>query len=76
MYDKMYVTLNISSTSIRLLSVAGRKVMKWGSMPLPTGLVKDGLVLRPRVVGAVISALFKSTGVPKKRVIASLTGLS
>ena len=45
-------------------------------MPLPRGLVKDGLILRPKVVGAVISALFKSTEIPRKRVITSLTGLS
>ena len=76
MYDRTYVTLNISSTSVRLLSVKGRQVRKWGSVPLPPGLVKDGLILRPKVVGAVISALFKSTEIPKTRVITSLTGLS
>lgn len=76
MYDRMCVTLNISSTSVRLLSVQGGKVRKWGSVPLPPGLVKNGLILRPKVVGAVIGALFKSTEVPKKRVITSLTGLS
>jgi Tfp pilus assembly PilM family ATPase/Tfp pilus assembly protein PilN len=76
MYDRTYVTLNISSTSVRLLSVEGGKVGKWGSVPLPPGLVRNGLILRPKVVGAMIDALFKSTGVPKKRVIASLTGLS
>ena len=72
----MYVTLNISATSIRILSVKGRQVKKWGSMPLPPGLVRDGHILDPKAVGAAINALFKSTGVPKKRVIASLTGLS
>jgi Tfp pilus assembly protein PilN len=76
MGGRTYTTLNISSNSIRLLSVRGREVTKWGSMPLPPGLVKDGLILRPKVVGAVINSLFKSTGVPRKRVIASLTGLS
>jgi len=76
MTDKTYVTLNISSTSVRLLSVRGRRVRKWGSLPLPPGLVKDGLILRPKVVGAMISSLFKSTKVPKQRVITSLTGLS
>lgn len=75
MYDRTCVTLNISSTSVRLLSVQGGKVKKWGSVPLPPGLVKNGLILRPKVVGAVIGALFKSTEVPKKRVITSLTGL-
>jgi type IV pilus assembly protein PilM len=72
----MYVTLNISPNSIRLLSVEGRRVRKWGSTPLPPGLVRDGLVLKPKVVGTVIGALFKSTGLPKKQVITSLTGLS
>ncbi|OGO21877.1 MAG: hypothetical protein A2144_04800 [Chloroflexi bacterium RBG_16_50_9] len=45
-------------------------------MPLPPGLVKDGMILRPKVVGTVISSLFKSTGIPRKHVITSLTGLS
>jgi Tfp pilus assembly PilM family ATPase/Tfp pilus assembly protein PilN len=72
----MYVTLNIAATSIRLLAVKGRRVEKWGSVPLAPGLVKDGLILDPKAVGATIDALFKSTEVPKKRVITSLTGLS
>lgn len=76
MYDRACVTLNISSTSVRLLSIKGGKVEKWGSVPLPPGLIKNGLILQPKVVGAVISALFKSTEVPRKRVITSLTGLS
>ena len=72
----MDVTLNISSTSIRLLSVKGRKVKKWGSAPLAPGLVRDGLIAQPKAVGAAIDALFKSMRVPKKRVITSLTGVS
>jgi Tfp pilus assembly protein PilN len=76
MYERTCVTLNISSTSVRLLYVGGREVKKWGSMPLPPGLVRDGLILRPKVVGAVISSLFKSTGIPKKHVITGLSGLS
>ena len=72
----MYVTLNISATSIRLLSVRGRQVKKWGSMPLAPGLVRDGLILQPKAVGAAIDDLFKSTKVPKKQVITSVTGLS
>ena len=75
MYDRTYVTLNIGYTSVRLLSVKGNQVKKWGSASLPPGLVKDGLILKPKVVGAVISALFKSTEIPKTRVITSLTGL-
>lgn len=72
----MYVTLNITASSIRLLSMKGKQVERWGSAPLAPGLVKDGVILQPKAVGETISALFKSTKVPKQRVIASLTGLS
>jgi type IV pilus assembly protein PilM len=72
----MYVTLNITATSIRLLSVKGKQVEKWGSAPLTPGLVKDGFILQPKAVGAIIDALFKSTKVPKQKVITTLTGLS
>jgi len=74
--SKMYVTLNISTTSIRLLSVKGRQVRQWGSIRLVPGLVRDGLILQPKAVGAAINALFESTKVPKKRVIISITGLT
>ncbi len=72
----MYVTLDISANSIRLLSVEERQVKKWESAPLAPGLVRDGLILQPKAVGAAIDALFKSTKVPKEQVITSLTGLS
>lgn len=73
---KMYVALNISTSSIRILSVRGRQVKKWGSLPLTAGLVRDGLILQPKAVGEAIDALFKSMKMPKERVITSLTGLS
>ncbi len=72
----MYVALNISATSIRLLSFKGKRVKKWGSVPLEPGLVKDGVILQPKKAGAAIDALFRSVEIPKERVITSLTGLS
>lgn len=72
----MYVALNISTNSIRLLCIKGRQVKKWETMPLAAGLVRDGLILQPQAVGAAINALFKSTKAPKKQVITSVTGLS
>ena len=72
----MSVTLNINDTSIRLLSTRGRRVEKWGTMPLALGLVKDGLILEPKAVGEAIDALFESVKVPKEKVIIGLTGLS
>lgn len=68
------VTLNISASDVRLFAVMGRRMVT-GSLPLAPGLVKDGLILQPRVVGAVIKALFESAKVPRERVITCLTGL-
>ena len=71
----MYVTLSINPTSVRLLSVKGRQIDKWGSMPIAPGLVKNGLIMQPKVVGTVINALFESTEVPRERVITCVAGL-
>ena len=71
----MYVTLNISTTGIRLLSVKGRYVTKWGEASLAPGLVRDGLILQPPAVGEAIDALLKETKIPGERVITCLTGL-
>jgi len=66
MSKKTIVTLNIGSTGVKLLSMRGKEIRKWGSLPLPAGLVKDGLILKPKVVGTVINSLFKSTGTARK----------
>jgi len=71
----MYITLNIAATSIRLLSVSGRRVKEWGSTPLEAGLIRDGLILQPKAVGSAIDTLFKSTKVAKEQVIISVSGL-
>lgn len=72
----MYATLNISATSIRVLSVKGRQVEKWGDTPLAAGLVRDGLILEPKTVAAAIDELFQATGIPRERVITCLSNLS
>ena len=73
---KMYVALNISNNDLRILSVKGRQVKDWGSHAITDGLVLDGMILQPQTVGEAIDALFKSTKIPKEKVITSLSGLS
>ena len=72
----MHVTLNIGTTSIRLLATKGKQVKKWAELPLEPGLVQDGLILQPNAVAAGINALFESQEVRRNRVIISLSGLS
>ncbi len=72
----MYVALNISNSSLKVLSLKGKKVHKWGSLALESGLVRDGLILQPQAVGEAINTLFKSTRIPRENVITSLGGMS
>jgi Tfp pilus assembly PilM family ATPase/Tfp pilus assembly protein PilN len=72
----MYASLNINNRSIKVLSIKGRQVKKWGSLSLASGLVRDGLILQPPAVGEAIASLFKSTKTPKEKVITSLSGLA
>jgi hypothetical protein len=72
----MYATLNISNRNLKVLAMKERQVRKWGCLPLADGLVRDGLILQPSAVGEAIASLFKSTGIPKRKVITSLSGLA
>lgn len=72
----MYVALNISNSSIQILSLKGRQVKRWGDLALDSGQVRDGLILQPQAVGEAIDALFKTTRIPREKVTTSLAGLS
>jgi type IV pilus assembly protein PilM len=75
MISKTITTLNIEASSIRLLSVMGKQIQRWESIPLPPGLVRDTLIADPIAVASAIDDLFGSTGASKKDVVVSLTGL-
>lgn len=69
------VTLNIEGTSARVMVTKGRRVVRWGSMPLSAELTKDGLILDPVALGTAIKYLLSSNKAPEKKVITSLSGL-
>lgn len=69
------VTLNIEATSARVLVTDGRRVTHWGSVPLPPGLVKDGLIVAPAQVGSLIESLLVDKRLSRKRVIVSVPGM-
>ncbi len=69
------VTLNIEATSARVLVTDGRRVTHWGSVPLPPGLVKDGLIVAPAQVGSLIESLLVDRRLSRKRVIVSVPGM-
>jgi type IV pilus assembly protein PilM len=74
MFSKSITTLNVEASSVRVLSIRGRRVRRWGNVPLPPGLIRDTLVVDPVGVGAAIDELFRSAKVSKSGVLVSLTG--
>ncbi|MFQ5814039.1 MAG: type IV pilus biogenesis protein PilM [Anaerolineae bacterium] len=68
------VTVNVEEKSLRLLTVKGGEVQKWGQAPLEPGWVENGLIRDPAQVGLALESLFREQEIPKKgRTITSLT---
>jgi hypothetical protein len=72
----MNVALNISQNNIKIISIEGRRVKKWGMAEIPSDLVRDGLILKPQTLGPLISDLFKKVGIPRERVTCGIAGLA
>ncbi len=69
------VSLVVESTDVRYMAVRRGQVYKWGSAPLPQGIITDGLVNNAVEVGRVIDELFGREGLDRKHVSASVCGL-
>lgn len=67
------VTVSVEERSLRLLTVKGGRVQKWGHVPLEPGLVENGLIRDPAQVGLALEALFGEQEAPRRGVITSLT---
>ena len=71
----MSVALNICGKDIKVLWMNGRRVKKWASAEMPPGLAQYGTILDPAAVGQAVRTLFKSSGIPRERVIMSVSGM-
>jgi Sec-independent protein translocase protein TatA len=71
----MLTTLSISTQEIKLVAVKGKKVKCWTSRALESGIVRDGRVLDPEKLGAIIAELFKTQNLPRNKVVVALSGL-
>jgi len=69
------VTIDITSTSLRLLMVKGRKVVKWASAPLAPGLINHGVIRDPEFLGYNIISLMETSGISSKKVTVSVNGI-
>lgn len=71
---KRIVTLDIDNTSIRVLELDGNRVRRWGTAALEPGLVENGNVVNPELVGARIRELMASVGIRASSVVSSIGG--
>ena len=74
MFSRSIVTLNIESNEVRYVVARGKRVLRWGSLPLAPGLVKQGLITDSAGLSSAINILFMEEKLPRSRVIASLSG--
>jgi len=70
----MLVTLNIETDSVRVVVCQGRRVKRWGTVPLESGLVREGLLTQPEAVGQAVKHLLSSLRVSGDRLVAGLSG--
>lgn len=69
------ITLEISSTDIKLMETEGKRVIRWASRSLEPGLFEDEVVSDPQALGAAVNQLMASSGIKGKNVTASVVGL-
>ncbi|MFC1962113.1 hypothetical protein ACFLWN_03620, partial [Chloroflexota bacterium] len=71
----MISTLNISSKEVRFLAIDKERVRHWSRKELPSGWVKDGNILEPKGVGAIIVSLLEAAKMLKSNVTICISGL-
>ena len=69
------VTLEITSTDLRLMEVSNRRITKWASRPLEPGMFTEEVVSDPKALGNAVRQLMASSGIKDGRVIASVSSL-
>ena len=67
-------TLHISAHAIKALALNGKTPVRQ-EVALPPGMIKNGLILQPETLSGRIKSLFKSSSLPKDRVICTINGL-
>ena len=69
------VTLEISSTDIRLMQIEGGRVITWASLPVDPSMFKEGVISDPQALSAAVKQLISSSGIREGNVTASVSGL-
>lgn len=68
-------TLAFEASDVRYLATEGNRVVKWGSVDLPPGLIKNGLITNPVEMGTILDEICAQQELDRRRVVTALTGL-
>lgn len=73
--SRRVVTVDIDSTTIRLMETKGSEVKKWSSMTIEPAEVEGEAALDPKTLSKLIKQAMTSSGIKAQKVIASFSGL-
>lgn len=69
------LTLHIEDREARALVMRGNRVVRWASLPIPPGVIINGVVISPGGLAKVLRQLLKCVKAGRSRPLVSLTGL-
>lgn len=69
------VTLEISSTDIKLMETSGGKVTSWASHSLEPDMFEEEVITDPQAFGATVKRLMTSSGIQARDITISVSGL-
>ena len=69
------VTLEISSTEIRLMETEGTKVIRWASLALEPGIFEDEVITDHQALSIAVRQLMSSSGINASNITVSVSGL-
>ncbi|MFC1932535.1 pilus assembly protein PilM [Chloroflexota bacterium] len=75
MRKRKVITLDINNTDIRLMEAERGRVTRWASRSLEANMFEDGVISVPQALSAAIRQLMTSSGIIRRNVIASVSGL-
>jgi hypothetical protein len=74
LFSRERLTLSLETSEVRLLVARGQRIVRWGSIALPEGVVRNGQVVQPDAFGQVLAGAVKEVKGPRRRAIVSLQG--
>jgi len=72
---KVTTTLVVEMTDLRFLTTCNGGVEKWGSVPLPRGLVSQGMITNALEMGKIAEDMFTREALEQERVVTSISAL-